>query len=185
MILPIFALGQPVLRRKCTPITAEYPALSTLIDNMFETMYHSKGVGIAAPQIGIAIRLFIIDATPFAEDEEALQGFKKTFINAQIIEEKGEKWAFNEGCLSIPNIREDVERQETITISYQDENFVQKKETFSGLAARIIQHEYDHIEGKLFIDYLSTFKKTLLKNKLDGITKGRVNTNYKMKFAAI
>lgn len=185
MRLPIIAYGDPVLRRKCADITAGHPDLMVLIANMFETMYGAHGVGLAAPQIGLSIRLFIIDATSFAEDEPELKDFKKIFLNAEIQEESGEKWSFNEGCLSIPEVREDINRQEIITISYYDENWKHHEETFKGLAARIIQHEYDHIEGKLFVDKLSSLRKAMLKNKLTGISKGLVDVDYKMKFPAL
>lgn len=188
MILPVRAYGDSVLRAKGEEITKDYPNLEQLISDMFETMEASHGVGIAAPQIGLAIRLFVIDASPFAEDEEdeeskkELENFRKVFINAQKIEESGEEWKFTEGCLSIPGIREDVSRKETITLRYMDENFNEKTETFSGLAARVIQHEYDHIEGVLFTDYLTPFKKRLIKKKLNNITIGKVNVDYKMRF---
>lgn len=189
MILPVVGFGFPVLRKKGEEITTEYPELKTLISNMFETMYAAYGVGLAAPQIGLAIRLFVIDATPFAENEDIteeekayLKAFKKVFINAKIISEQGEKWAFNEGCLSIPGVREDVVRNAEVTITYQDEDFKTHTETFSGLAARVIQHEYDHIEGILFTDHLTTFKKTFVKRKLDNILNGKVTADYRMKF---
>ena len=189
MILPIVAYGDPVLRKVGTAITPEYPELSTLITNMKETMYNAHGVGLAAPQIGKAIRLFVIDASPFGEDEElseadrtALADFKHVFINPQIVEEKGDEWAFNEGCLSIPDVREDVFRQEEITIEYQDENFEKHTKTLNGLAARVFQHEYDHIEGILFTDKLSTLKKRLIKKKLENISKGKINAEYRMRF---
>ncbi|SEL96842.1 peptide deformylase [bacterium A37T11] len=183
MKLPIIAYGDPVLRRKCTPIEKGYPELDTLIENMFETMYAAHGVGIAAPQVGLSIRLFVIDASPFAdENSPEVKDFKKVFINAQILEESGEKWAFNEGCLSIPDIREDISRCATITINYLDELWEAHTETYSGLAARVIQHEYDHIEGKLFTDKISPLRKAMLKNKLDSISKGQVSVEYKMKF---
>jgi peptide deformylase len=189
MILPIVAYGDPVLRKVGKGISEDYPKLDELIINMRETMKNAQGVGLAAPQIGKDIRLFLIDASPFSENEELeeeernfLKNFNKTFINAQIIEEEGEEWAFNEGCLSIPNINEDVFRNETIHIEYLDENFEQKKETLSGLAARIFQHEYDHIEGILFTDKLSSLKKRLLKKKLENISKGKVEVDYRMKF---
>ena len=156
---------------------------------MFQTMYHSNGVGIAAPQVGLAIRLFVVDTNGFSENEdltseekEYLRNFKKVFINAKIIEEEGQPWAFNEGCLSIPGVTEDVARKPTLVIEYQDEHFVKHTETFTGLAARVIQHEYDHIEGILFTDHLSSFKKQLLKNKLNNISSGKVKVSYKMKF---
>lgn len=189
MILPIVAYGDPVLRKVGKGITKDYPKLDELIINMRETMKNAQGVGLAAPQIGKDIRLFLIDASPFSENEELeeeernfLKNFNKTFINAQIIEEEGEEWAFNEGCLSIPNINEDVFRNETIHIEYLDENFEKQKETLNGLAARIFQHEYDHIEGILFTDKLSSLKKRLLKKKLENISKGKVEVDYRMKF---
>ncbi|MFD1315735.1 peptide deformylase [Namhaeicola litoreus] len=189
MILPIVAYGDPVLRKVCEEIDQDYPKLKELITNMVETMHGANGVGLAAPQIGKAIRLFVIDASPFAEDEDLdeeerayLKVFNKIFINAKIIEETGKEWPFNEGCLSIPNINEDVVRNETLTLEYVDENFVPHKEIFSGLAARIIQHEYDHIEGVLFTDKLSTLKRRLLKKRLDNISKGQVDVSYRMKF---
>jgi peptide deformylase len=189
MILPIIAYGDPVLRKVGKEIDQKYTDLDLLIENMQETMNNANGVGLAAPQIGKAIRLFIIDASPFSENEELddeerayLKDFNRTFINAKIIEEEGEEWAFNEGCLSIPNINEDVFRKETIHIEYVDENFKLHKETLSGLAARIFQHEYDHIEGILFTDKISTLKRRLLKKKLDNISKGKVEVDYRMKF---
>jgi len=189
MILPIIAYGDPVLRKVGKEITKDYPKLNELIANMTETMKNAQGVGLAAPQIGKDIRLFLIDASPFAESDELeeeeklfLQGFNRVFINAKIIEEEGDEWVFNEGCLSIPNINEDVYRNETIHIEYQDENFENKKDTLSGLAARIFQHEYDHIEGILFTDKLSSLKKRLLKKKLENISKGKVDIGYRMKF---
>ncbi|CEN35505.1 peptide deformylase [Capnocytophaga cynodegmi] len=189
MVLPIVAYGDAVLRKVGTDITADYPNLKELITNMFETMEASHGVGLAAPQIGLPIRLFVIDASPFGEDEdlsaeeqEFLKSFRKTFINAKIIEETGDKWSFNEGCLSIPGVREDILRHKQLTISYLDENFVPQELTVDGLAARIIQHEYDHIEGILFTDKLSAFKKRLLKGKLTDISKGKVNVDYRMRF---
>ena len=189
MILPIVAYGTPVLKKKGSDITPDYPAFEQLLENMWETMYEANGVGLAAPQVGIAIRLFIVDASPFADDDELteeeqkqLTGFKKVFINPQI-EESGEEWAFNEGCLSIPDIREDVYRQEEIQIRYWDENFKEHTEQYSGLAARVIQHEYDHIEGVLFTDKLSPLKKRLLKRKLNDIAKGNIKPEYKMRFS--
>ncbi|WP_242204295.1 peptide deformylase [Aestuariivivens insulae] len=189
MILPIVAYGDPVLRKKATDISKDYPNLDTLLGNMFETMYNAYGVGLAAPQVGLPIRLFLVDTSPFAEDEElseedknALKDFKRVFINAKITAEEGEEWAFNEGCLSIPDVREDVLRQPKITIEYVDENFNPHTETFDGLVARVIQHEYDHIEGILFTDKLSGFKKRLLKSKLLNISKGKIRVDYKMRF---
>ena len=185
MILPIVAFGAPILRKKCVDITPEYPELETLLANMWETMYEASGVGLAAPQINKAIRLFLIDTSPFVEDEEETEEVivKQTFINAKIIEEKGEDWDFNEGCLSIPNIREDVTRKSTITIEYMDENFKKHTETYDGLIARVIQHEYDHVDGILFTDKISALRKRMIKGKLLDISKGNINTTYKMKFA--
>ena len=183
MILPIYGYGHPVLRKISVDINADYPKLNELIDNMFATMYSSNGVGLAAPQVGLSIRLFIIDASPFKEDDPLLDGFKKVFINAKIIEESGKEWAFNEGCLSVPNLREDVFRKPNIVINYLDENFKEHTEKFDGLKSRVIQHEYDHIEGKLFVERLSSFKRTLIKGKLNDISKGRSSVNYKMKFS--
>lgn len=189
MILPIVAYGDPVLRKVGAEIDADYPNLKELIANMKETMYNAQGVGLAAPQIGKAIRLFVIDASPFAEDEEltkeeqdSLKDFNKVFINAQIIEEEGNEWAFNEGCLSIPDVREDVFRPEKVTFEYQDENFNTHTETLTGLAARVFQHEYDHIEGILFTDKLSSLKKRIIKKRLENISKGKINAGYRMRF---
>lgn len=189
MILPIIAYGDPVLRKKATDIRQDYKNLDTLIENMYETMYQAHGVGLAAPQIGLPIRLFIIDCEPFSNDEEltedeqkSLSELKQTFINAKILEETGNEWAFNEGCLSIPDVREDVFRKEKITISFYDENFTQQTKTYEGLAARVIQHEYDHIEGVLFTDKLSPLKRRLIKSKLSNISKGKIDVDYRMKF---
>ncbi|MBG7611159.1 peptide deformylase [Polaribacter sp. BAL334] len=189
MILPIVAYGDPVLRKKSVEISKDYPDLNTLIANMKETMYNASGVGLAAPQIGKAIRLFVIDASPFADDEdlnneenELLKNFNRVFVNPQILKEEGEEWAFNEGCLSIPDVREDVWRHPTITIEYQDENFEKHTEILTGLAARIFQHEYDHIEGILFTDKISSLKKRLLKRKLENISKGKIKADYRMRF---
>ncbi len=186
MKFPIVAYGDPVLRRKAPSIEpAEYPHIKQLVDDMFETMYAAHGVGLAAPQVGLSMRLFVIDAAVFAEDEPSLKNFKKVFINACILEETGEEWAFNEGCLSIPDIREDVMRKPVVKISYYDENWKHHEETFSGMAARIIQHEYDHIEGKLFTDKLSPLRRRLLEKKLNDISRGIVDVEYKMKFPAV
>lgn len=184
MILPIYAYGDPVLRKEGEDIDANYPQLKELIANMYETMYESHGVGLAAPQIGLPIRLFVIDASPLLEDDDdaKVKDFKRTFINAYIIDEKGEKWEFEEGCLSIPNIREKVSRHEKIVVEYQDENFVQHEEEFDGLIARVIQHEHDHTDGKLFIDYLNPLRRRLLKGKLSDISAGKVDVGYKMRF---
>lgn len=186
MKFAIIAYGDPVLKRKATAIGPdEYPHIKELIENMYETMYAAKGVGLAAPQVGLSMRLFVIDATPFAEDDENLKEFKKVFINAKILEEDGEEWAFNEGCLSIPEIREDIYRKATVKLSYYDEEWKHHEETFSGMAARVIQHEYDHIEGKLFTDRLSPLRKRLIEKKLTEISKGIVEVEYKMKFPAV
>ena len=192
MILPIVAYGDPVLRKKAKEIPSDYPDLNGLVENMFETMYKASGVGLAGPQVGLPFRIFVIDATPFAEDEELsaeeqkqLKEFKKVFVNAKIEGEEGKEWAFNEGCLSIPDIREDVNRKPKIKITYQDETFTTYSETYDGLAARIIQHEYDHIEGILFTDKLSSLKKRLLKSRLEKISKGKINVDYKMRFPQI
>jgi len=191
MIYPIVVYGDPVLRKKCVDIDENYENLSQLIKDMYDTMYDANGVGLAAPQIGKAIRLFVIDATPFAEVEEGeepefteaemkeMNGFKKTFINARILEESGEEWKFNEGCLSIPRIREDVLRKPTLTIEYLDEKFKKHTETYDGVIARVIQHEYDHIEGVLFTDKISPFKRKLISGKLADITKGKFRADYK------
>lgn len=188
MKLPIVAYGDPVLRKKTEEIDEDYPNLKETIANMFETMYAANGVGIAAPQVGLPIRLFVIDASPFGEDDEDGPGdptakdFKRVFINPILVEESGNRWAFSEGCLSIPHINEEVMRQENVIINYLDENFEEQEEELTGLAARVVQHEYDHIEGKLFIDKLSPLKKAMLKGKLDSISKGQVRVSYKMSF---
>ncbi|WP_299014239.1 peptide deformylase [uncultured Polaribacter sp.] len=189
MILPIVAYGDPVLRKVAAEIDKDYPDLEKLIANMKETMYNASGVGLAAPQIGKAIRLFVIDASPFAEDEElseedraVLKTFNRVFINAKILEEKGDEWVFNEGCLSIPDVREDVFRKPKIKIEYVDENFTKQTEELDGLAARVFQHEYDHIEGILFTDKLSSLKKRIIKKKLANISKGKINADYRMRF---
>jgi peptide deformylase len=189
MIRPIVAFGAPVLKIKAKDINKDYPELSKLIDDMWETMYASNGVGLAAPQIGLSIRIFVVDAAPFAADDElepseakALESFKKVFINPKIIKEEGDNWSFNEGCLSIPEVREDVTRQEQITVAYYDEYFKLHTQTFDGLAARVVQHEYDHIEGILFTDHLSSLKRRLIKNKLSAISKGLITVEYPMKF---
>lgn len=194
MILPILAYGDPILKKESEEIDETYTGLKTLIEDMFETMYRAKGVGLAAPQIGKNIRLFIVDGSPFAEKEEGedddpralgIENFKKVFINPIIEEEEGEEWSFQEGCLSIPKIRENVSRRSDIVISYYDENWELKEERYSGYAARIIQHEYDHIEGVLFTDYLSPLKRKLLKKKLNNITNGLIEIDYKMSFPKI
>ena len=189
MILPIVAYGDPVLKKRATEISKDYPNLDQIIANMYETMYGAHGVGLAAPQVGLSIRLFLVDTAPFSDDESytpeeqaELNTFKRTFINAKIIEESGEEWDFNEGCLSIPNVREDVSRCPQIKIEYQDEDFTTHVEEFKDLIARVIQHEYDHIEGVLFTDKVSSLKKRLLKGKLTNISKGKTNVDYRMRF---
>lgn len=190
MILPIVAYGAQILRKVSASIDASYPALPKLLEDMWETMYSSNGVGLAAPQINKDIRLFVIDSAQIFESMEPHEickypdapGVKQVFINAKIVELAGDVWSYNEGCLSIPNIREDVSRHETVTLEYQDENFVTHTKTFSGITARVILHEYDHIEGKLFIDYLKPLRKKLLQGKLNDISKGKTRIDYKMIF---
>jgi peptide deformylase len=190
MILPIVAYGANVLRKVAKDITPDYPELDKLIADMWETMYYSNGVGLAAPQINKDIRLFVIDSAQIFEHQEEDDkgkypdepGIKKVFINAHVKKYDGEEWNYNEGCLSIPKIREDVSRPDTITLEYFDENFQPHTETFNGITGRIIQHEYDHIEGKLFIDYLKPLKKKMLQGKLTDISKGKVKVDYKMVF---
>jgi peptide deformylase len=192
MILPIVAYGDPVLKKEAEEIPEDFADLKKLVDDMFDTMYEASGVGLAAPQIGKAIRLFITDGSPFAEELEegeepdpravGIENFKQVFINPIIEEESGEEWAFKEGCLSIPKVREDVVRKEKVRITYYDENWNFKDEIYDGYAARIIQHEYDHIEGVLFTDHLSSIKKKLISKKLQNISKGEVNVDYRMKF---
>ena len=188
MVLPIIGYGSIVLKTKAKEIPVNYPELNKLISDMYETMYDASGVGLAAPQIGKSIRLFVIDTSPFDTDDfEENFGFevksvKKTFINPVVISESGENASFEEGCLSIPNIREQINRKSEITIRYQDENFIDHEETFSGILARVIQHEYDHLEGTLFTDKISPFKKKLIKGKLNNIMIGKVSVDYKMKF---
>ncbi len=191
MILPIVGYGDPVLRKICQTISINYPDLKQIVDDMYETMYNACGVGLAAPQVGLPIRLFIVDTAPFAEDDDLttdlrnlLKNFKRTFINPKMLTEEGEEWSFNEGCLSIPDVREDVFRKEKITISYFDQDNNQKTESFDGLIARVIQHEYDHVEGVLFTDKISSLKKQLIKKKLQNIIEGKSNPDYRMKFFA-
>ena len=182
MVLPIVAYGDPVLRKKGIEIDKDYLGLEKLIEDMFETMEKSKGVGLAAPQINKAIRLFVIDSTKMYDDEEAHKGFREVFINAEIISETGAEWKYEEGCLSIPNIREDVFRKPKIKIRYLDRTFKKQEKEFDDMNARVIQHEYDHIEGKLFIDHIKPLKRSLLKGKLEKISKGDVDVKYRMKF---
>ncbi len=190
MILPIVAYGSPVLRQVCDEITPDHPALDTVIADMWETMYNSNGVGLAAPQINMPIRLFVIDSEQIFENQDDDEkgeypdepGFKGVFINARIIGLNGKEWAYNEGCLSIPKIREDIMRNEELILEFEDENFNLHTKTFNGITARIILHEYDHIEGKLFIDYLKPLKRKLMKRKLDDISKGKIKVDYRMVF---
>lgn len=181
MIYPVVAYGDPILKKPAKEVEQDYPELQKLIDDMFETMYHANGVGIAAPQIGKGIRMFVVDGSAF-EDEEDMADFKHVYINPEILEEDGEPWAYEEGCLSIPNIREDVNRPERIRIKYLDREWNVQEDVLYGLKARIVQHEYDHIEGILFTDHLGAFKKRLLKGKLSNISKGKVDVDYKMRF---
>lgn len=183
MIYPITAFGDPVLKAKAIEIPQDYPDLQMLVADMYDTMYNAHGVGLAAPQIGKSLRLFVIDSAPMADDEEGkAAGVKIAFINPQIIREEGEPWAFEEGCLSIPGVRENVVRKPKITIRYFDEDWQEHEASFDGMPARIIQHEYDHIEGVLFTDYLSALKKRLLKGRLTKISKGDVDADYRMRF---
>ena len=190
MVLPIVAYGHPVLRKVAQDIDADYPFLEKLIQDMWETMYASNGVGLAAPQVNKDIRLFIVDSKQIFEHMEPDErknfpddpGFKQVFINAHISDINGEKWAYNEGCLSIPKIREDILRNERVTLQFQDEDFNWHTKSFEGITARIVLHEHDHLEGKLFIDYLPPLKRKLMKGKLDDISKGKVNVDYKMVF---
>ena len=190
MILPIVAYGSPVLRKVAADISKDYPDLEKLVADMWETLYNSNGVGLAAPQINKDIRLFVIDTEQIFENQEPNEkgqypdepGYKGVFINAHIITQGGNEWSYNEGCLSIPKIREDIIRMETVTLEFMDENFVQHTQTFIGITARVILHEYDHIEGKLFIDYIKPLKRTLMKRKLDDISKGKVKVDYRMLF---
>ncbi|MEP6616012.1 MAG: peptide deformylase [Ginsengibacter sp.] len=190
MILPIVAYGSPVLRKVCKEITPDFPGMNELINDLWETMYNSKGVGLAAPQVNRDIRLFVIDSVQILNnlnEEEKLdypgdRGYKGVFINAQLVTASGEEWAYNEGCLSIPKIREDIFRQEKVTLDYVDENFIPHTKTFTGITARVILHEYDHTDGKLFIDYLKPLKRKLLKRKLEDISRGKVDVDYRMLF---
>ncbi|NJC25763.1 peptide deformylase [Neolewinella antarctica] len=182
MILPVYAYGQPVLKKVAKPITPEYAGFETLLANMWETMEAAHGVGLAAPQIGKSIRMFLIDAGPMYDEAEAHLGKKGVFINAEILEEAGDDCSYTEGCLSIPDITGDVARAEEITIRYQDENFVEHTETFDGMNARVIQHEYDHIEGILFTEHLKPLKRRMINRKLERIRKGETDAAYRMKF---
>jgi peptide deformylase len=186
MIYPIVAYGHPVLRKVAENISPDFPRLGEIIEGLYETMYAAHGVGIAAPQVGLSIRLFVVDGTPMereGREMEELKGWKKIFINPQIVEETGEEWAFEEGCLSIPDIREDVMRPNKVRLRYQDENFQTHEEEFDGLKARVIQHEYDHLEGVLFVDHISAFRKTRIRARLGRISKGDIDLDYPMTFA--
>jgi len=183
MILPIYAYGQPVLKKKAENIDSNFEGLTKLMEDMWETMYHASGVGLAAPQIGLSIRLFIADTIQVMEEEKKAGGIKKVFINAEIIEETGDMWSYEEGCLSIPNIRGEVERTKIVKIKYLDENFTEQIEIFDGINARVIQHEYDHIEGILFTEKLKPLKKKLIQGKLKNIKVGKTTADYRLKFA--
>lgn len=182
MILPIYGYGYPVLKKKAEPITPDYPELAQLLENMWETMYEASGVGLAAPQVGLPIRLFLVDTIQTMEEGQEAMGIKQVFINAQKIEEAGPPWSYEEGCLSIPDIRGDVERPPQLRIKYQDENFVEHETVFTGINARVIQHEYDHIDGILFTEHLKPIKKRLIKRRLENIRKGKARADYRMKF---
>lgn len=182
MILPIYAYGQPVLKQIATDIPQDYPDLPILIENMWETMYNASGVGLAAPQVGLPIRLFVIDTIQIMDEGKEAEGIKRVFINAHKVEESGTPWAYEEGCLSIPDVRGDVERQPTLHLRWLDENFEPHEQTFTGMNARVIQHEYDHIDGVLFIEHLKPVKKRLVRRKLEDIRKGKVKADYKLKF---
>jgi len=194
MILPIVGYGNPVLKKVAREIGADYPGLKELIANMWETMYNGRGVGLAAPQIGLDIRLFVVDSEQLIKDEEEdeddkqyriTKGIKKVFINPQIIAETGEPWVYEEGCLSIPDVRVKISRHETVKIKYLDENFKAHTAEFSEMNARIIQHEYDHLQGVLLTDHMTPLKRSLIKSKLDNISKGKIDVKYKMKFATV
>ena len=183
MILPIYLYGQPVLKKEGIAINPDYPDLQQLISNMFETLYQANGVGLAAQQIGLNIKLFVVDTVQVKKEENNVKGIKKAFINAEILDEVGESWPYEEGCLSIPDIRGEVDRQPTIRIRYQDELFNVHEEVYDGIDARVIQHEYDHTMGRLFIEKLGTVKKQLIKRKLENIKRGKVSVDYRVKFA--
>ncbi len=182
MILPIYAYGQTVLKKEAEPIDPDFPELEELIDNMWETMYQAQGVGLAAPQIGRSIRLFVVDTIQLMEEGKEEEGIKQVFINAEKIEEAGEPWSYEEGCLSIPEVRGDVDRPPQLRLRYQDENFDTHERVFTGMNARVIQHEYDHIDGILFVEHLKPIKRRLVKRRLDNIRKGKVKVEYRMKF---
>jgi len=181
MTLPIFVYGSPVLRKVSEEISRDFPNFKSFVEDLWETMYKSDGVGLAAPQVGRNIRMFVIDGSAMSDDDSTMTDFKKAFINPKIISRQGENWIFNEGCLSLPNIREDISRPESITMEYYDENFNFFMEEFGGLKARIIQHEYDHLDGVLLVDHISAIKRKLLASKLNAISKGKVDVSYKIK----
>ena len=183
MILPIYAYGQPVLKREGDEVSREYPELDKLIDDMFETMYNASGVGLAAPQVGLSLKLFVVDTIQVEKEETRGKGIKKVFLNAELLEETGDEWAYEEGCLSIPDVRGEVDRLPVIRLRYQDEKFEVHEETFEGINARVIQHEYDHTIGKLFIEKLGPVKKQLIKRKLENIKRGKVSADYRLKSA--
>ncbi len=185
MILPVVAYGHPVLKKVAADVSPDDPELKQFITDLWETMYKSDGVGLAAPQVNRSIRVFVIDASAFAEKYPEAKDFKKTFVNARIYKEEGEEWPFNEGCLSFPGLREDILRKPVVYIRYLDENLVEHDERYDGVIARIIQHEYDHIEGVVFVDRISTLKKMLIKGKLNDISKGNVDVDYRMIFPAL
>jgi peptide deformylase len=185
MILPIVAYGHPTLRKKAADITADYPGLEKLIADMFETMYGSNGVGLAAPQVNHSIRLIVMDAKHYEEDYPEAKDFKQVFINARVIETSGDEWTFNEGCLSVPEIREDIDRETNVRVKYLDEKFIEHEDVFGGIISRIFQHEFDHLEGILFVDKVSSLRKMLLKRKLSDISKGLIDPPYKMIFPAL
>jgi peptide deformylase len=184
MILPVYAYGQPVLKKKAEKIGTEFKGLGDLIENMWETMYHADGVGLAAPQIGQGIRLFLVDTVQAMTEGEEDKGIKKAFINAEMLIEEGDFWSYEEGCLSIPHIRADVERQKRIKIKYFDQDFNEYIEEYEGINARVIQHEYDHIEGKLFTEKLKPLKKKMINRKLEQIKKGKVKADYRLRFVS-
>ena len=185
MILPVLAYGNPVLKKKAQKIDPDYPELKQFISDLWETMYQADGVGLAAPQVNCSIRIFAIDASAFVKDHPEVEGFKKLFINAEIYKEEGEEWIFNEGCLSFPGMREDVSRKPVIWIRWVDEDFQPYDEKFEGILGRVIQHEYDHIEGILMVDRINSLKRVLLNRRLNDISKGDVDVSYKMLFPHI
>lgn len=182
MVLPIYAYGHPILKKVAEPVTPEYDGLEELIKNMWETMYHASGVGLAAPQIGSSLRIFVVDTQQLQEEGKEDEGIKKVFINPQKIEEKGDEFAYEEGCLSIPEVRADVQRKEILKIKYLDQNFEEVTEVFEGMEARVIQHEYDHLEGILFVEKINPLKRNIIRRKLEKIRKGRVKADYEMRF---